>query len=176
MKAIVLTTGMALVYLVAITALFRCRAIERRARAMTIFFVYTVPLYVAAHQFTPADLWILPEIAVEPRPWVDLSFGILLWSAAFLGGILQLYNLADRGFSLRIVMDIQRSQGGSMSVDEIYTAYSGGRGIGWMYQKRLDDLVHHKLASIDDGHVRNLPSGQRLALAFGWLRRFLRMD
>ena len=99
-----------------------------------------------------------------------------MWTAAFFGGILQLYNLADRGFSLRIVMDIDSSKRRALTLDEILRAYGAGRGIDWMYQKRLDDLVRHRLACIENHSVRNRPRGHRLAVAFGWLRRFLMMD
>lgn len=176
MKSFLLAAAMAFIYVATITALFRCRNIERRARAMTVLFLLSLPVYLVAHRITPADLGFLPEVLTEPLAWMDLAFGMMLWTAAFSGGILQLYNLADRGFSLRIVMDIQNSAKGAMSLEEIYSTYSGGRGIGWMYQKRLDDLVHQRLASIDDGRVCNRSKGQRVALVFGWLRHFLKME
>jgi hypothetical protein len=176
MKGLLLATGTALAYLALITLVFRCWRIERRAAAMTRLFLVSLPCFLAVYHFTPVDLGFLPASVVEPAAWVDLGFGLLLWTAAFLGGILQLYNLADRGFSLRIVMDIQSSQDRALSLDEVLSGYSAGRGIGWMYQKRLDDLVKHQLARVENGWISNRSKGHRLARVFGWLRRFLQMD
>ena len=36
--------------------------------------------------------------------------------------------------------------GRGFGLDDVLAGYSAGRGIGWMYQKRLDDLVGHRLA------------------------------
>jgi hypothetical protein len=163
------------IYLAVMTLLFRCCRIRARAAAMTRLYVVTLPGFVALHLLTPADLGFLPEDLTEPLPSVDLGFALLLWTAAFFGGILQLYNLADRGFSLRIIMDIEGGEGGSMSLDDVLAGYSAGRGISWMYQKRLDDLVQHRLARIEGGWIRNRRKGRRLAHLFGWLRCFLRL-
>jgi hypothetical protein len=175
MKGLVLATGTAAVYLGLITLVFRCWRVRARAAVMTRLFLLTLPGFLALHLLTPADLGFLPAGLTEPRPWVDLGFGLLLWAAAFFGGILQLYNLADRGFSLRILIDVQSGEGGAMSVDEVLAAYSDGRGIGWMYQKRLDDLVRQRLARVEGGWISNRRKGRRLARVFGGLRQFLRL-
>lgn len=176
MKALILATGMALVFLMATTALFQCWTVKRRAAAMTGLYLLSLPPFVAAFFLIPPNLGFLPDLFVENSLSVDLAFGLLLWTAAFFGGILQLYNLADRGFSLRIVMDIDNSETGSMSADQIFASYSAGKGIGWMYQKRLDDLVTHRLARIENGWIGNRRKGRRMALVFRRLRCFLRMD
>src|SRR5690242_417782 len=108
MKGLLLATGMAAAYMGAITVLFLCCRVRHRAAAMTRVYLATLPVFVALHRLTPADLGFLPAQLTEPRAVIDLAFGILLWTAAFFGGILQLYNLADRGFSLRIIMDVTR--------------------------------------------------------------------
>src|SRR5262245_40641174 len=175
MKALILASGMTLFYFLLVTLLFRFWQIRARAAAMTRLFLATLPAFIALHLLTPPDLGFLSPTLVEPQAVVDLAFALLLWGAAFFGGVLQLYNLADRGFSLRIVMDIERGKEGSMSLEEVLAGYSAGRGIDWMYQKRLDGLVEHGLADIEDGIVRNREKGRRLALLFGWLRQFLRL-
>jgi hypothetical protein len=176
MKGLILAAGMGILYLLVMTLLFRCWRIQARAAAMTLLFLLTLPGFLLLHLLTPTDLGFFPGGLTEPHPLVDLGFGLLLWTAAFFGGILQLYNLADRGFSLRIIMDIEQGNGGAMSVEEVLAAYSEGRGIGWMYQKRLDDLVRHRLARIDQGCISTRRKGRRLARLFGWLRGFLQLD
>ena len=107
---------------------------------------------------------------------VDLGFGLLLYSSGYFGGLLQLYNLADRGLSLRVLIDIEESPSGRTTAAALYRSYSGGRGLGWMYDKRLADLVEGRFVEISDGLVRNRPRGTRVAGVFQWARRFLRMD
>ncbi|OAI39518.1 hypothetical protein AYO40_05650 [Planctomycetaceae bacterium SCGC AG-212-D15] len=176
MKGVVLATGMTLLFMVVMTAIFRRWRIERRAVAMSRLYLASLPVFLGAYLVTPADLGFLPGYLTETRAVLDLGFGLLLWTAAFFGGILQLYNLADRGFSLRIVMDIESSKNRALSLDEVLRGYSAGRGIAWMYQKRLDNLVSQRLSRVENGWICNQARGQRLALVFAWLRMFLRMD
>src|SRR5262245_18050261 len=66
-------------------------------------FAVLLVLLVAAHSLLPDDLGFLPAWMVSPLWWVDLGFCVFLFAAGFFGGVMQLYNLADRGFSLRIL-------------------------------------------------------------------------
>src|SRR5262245_62163786 len=114
MKGALLAVGMAIVYFLAVTAALRVSTTTHRARLMTLVFVTSLPLFVAIHLGTPTDLGILPLNLLEPRWVVDLGFGMMMYCAAFFGGVLQLYNLADRGLSLRILIDISESPTGGL--------------------------------------------------------------
>jgi len=174
MKGILIATAMATVYFIAVTIAFRTLDVRRRAAFMVGVWLVTVPAFVMLHQLTPADLGVLPVSLTEPLPLVDLVFGVFAYTAVFFGGILQLYNLADRGFSLRVLIDL--ASGGPMTVDEIVKAYSAGQGLRWMYAKRLEGLVDHDLVRRDGAHIRLTPSGRRLARVFAWLQRALQID
>src|SRR5947207_4205541 len=145
-KAVLLAAAMCVMYIVAVTAgFYLARPEALRARFMVILFLWTVPLGLAIHLMTPGDLGFLPAAWCEPNHFVDRMFFLFMYAAAFFGFILQLYNLADRGFSLRIVIDIDESPAGCMTIDQVMDSYSAGQGITWMYQKRLDDLIRLKL-------------------------------
>ena len=100
-----------------------------------------MPLLAVVYLLTPADLWLLPDALLDDPPWFGLVFCLGLWFAGFFGGILQLYNLTERGMSLRMLIDVAQSGDRGMTADEIMRDYSAGQGIAWMYQKRLDGLL-----------------------------------
>lgn len=176
MKAFILATAAILLYTLLITLLFRFRRVEHRARAMMRLFLLSLPPFAALVVMSPADLGCLPASLVEPIWWVEPAFAGLLYTAAFLGGVLQLYNLADRGFSLRIVIDVDQSNEQPLSAETIYHAYSEGKGIPWMYEKRIAGMLENGLVEVSDGIIRNTAKGAKAARLFGWLRRFLKID
>ncbi len=158
MKGLLLAVAASLACLVIVTLGFRVREIRERAAFMARVFLLTLPVLV-----------ILPT-------WLDLAFSLLVYAAAFFGGILQLYNLADRGFSLRMLIDIYESPRGALTADELTRAYGGGRGIGWMYDKRLDGLLERGLVRVEGGTVEISTRGHRAARVLGRLVTFLRLD
>jgi hypothetical protein len=176
MKALILATIAILVYSLAMTAVFRLVRVKFRAAAMMRLFVVSMPFFIATLMLTPADLGVLPDWLVEPYWWVELPFGVLLYAAAFMGGILQLYNLADRGFSLRIVIDVDAAREHPPTCDEIYRGYSAGRGLPWMYQKRIDGMLENGLVEVRDGTIRTTRKGEQAAGLFAGLRGFLSLD
>jgi hypothetical protein len=176
LKSLILAILFTLAYTTVITALVRTGSIHSRAAMMTKAFLLSVPLFVWAHLATPGSLGFLPEVFIEPWYWTDLAFGLMLYGAGFFGGVLQLYNLADRGLSLRILIDIDESAGGTLDAHGVAERYSAGKGIGWMYQKRIDDMVETGLLSINGKNAVLTDRGRRLAMIFVMLRGFLRME
>ena len=174
MKSLLLAGAASATSVLAITVIFQFLRVERRAVTMVTLFVITLPAFVLAHVLTPRDLGFLPGWLTEPSRAADLVFGLLLYTAVFLGGVLQLYNLADRGFSLRILIDLDEL--GPMSASAVAKAYSAGQGITWMYRKRLDGLFRQGLVHFDEGVVRLSDAGGRTARVFDGLQRFVRLD
>jgi hypothetical protein len=105
---------------------------------MLIAFLSVLPVLLAVHLLTPPDLGFLPAKLVMPMAWIDIAFAEFLYSVGFFGEILQLYNLTDRGFSLRILIDILEAPCGTTRLDDVMQGYGAGRGIAWMYAKRLE--------------------------------------
>jgi superfamily II helicase len=54
-------------------------------------------------------------------------------------------------------------------------SYSAGRGIAWMYAKRLEDMQSAGLAKIEGESLVLTPKGQRVAKLFMWLQQFARV-
>jgi hypothetical protein len=142
---------------------------------MLIAFLSVLPVLLVAHLLTPPDLGFLPAELVMPIACVDIAFAVFLYSVGFFGGILQLYNLADRGFSLRILIDILEAPSQVMTLDGIMQGYSADRGIAWMYAKRLEDMQSAGLAKVEGGSLVLTRKGRRVAGLFAWLQEFARV-
>ena len=176
MKGLLLAAASSLLCVAAVTVVFRIVDVRRRAAAMLRIFLVTIPLYVAAYALTPADLWLLPERLVEPRAFLCGVFGLFVHAARFFRGWLQVYNLAERGFSLRILIDIDESPGRALSPEEEEAGYGGGLGMGWMLDKRIEGLLSTRLIVERDGSLLATHKGVRVARLFGGLRAFLQID
>lgn len=175
MKAILIATLAGLLLFACVSWGLRSGITQRRARLMLIAFLSVLPALLAVDLLTPPDLGFLPAELVMPIAWVDIAFAVFLYSVGFFGGILQLYNLADRGFSLRILIDILESPSQAMRLDDVIQGYSAGRGIAWMYAKRLEDLQNAGLAKVEGESLVLTPKGQRVAELFTWLQEFARV-
>src|SRR5712691_12446352 len=118
MKGLELAILAGVVYVLCMTLLFRLIEMRERAMVLLASFVVSLPVFVAAYVLTPVDFGWHPE-GLDSPAWLDLAFGLFLYCAGFFGGVLQLYNLAERGFSLRILTDIAESPGEAMTLQQI---------------------------------------------------------
>jgi predicted transcriptional regulator len=175
MKAILFASVMTLLYAAVVTVIFRVRPVTRRAAVMFWLFWLSSPLFLVGYILAPANFWVLPEVMVEPLSWIDLGFSYFVYGALVFGGILQLYNLADRGFSLRILIDILESPTKSMSVDDIMRGYGAGAGVSWMFDKRIEGIADNGLAVQRGGQLVITQKGKSVARVFGALRQFLNL-
>jgi hypothetical protein len=141
---------------------------------MLMVFLAIAPVLIALVLLTPADLGMLPDGLSNPLMLVDLGFTLFLYTAGFFGGLLQLYNLADRGFSLRILIDALELQSACTSLDQVMPGYSAGKGISWMYEKRIAGMTSTGLARIEGDSITLTERGWRAARVFAWLRDFTR--
>jgi hypothetical protein len=169
-KGVLLAAAVTGLYVVVLTVIFRTLNIKRRAAAMIRLFIVGAAVLVFVFAATPSNLGFLPQSLVAAQAWADLSVGLLVYCACVLGGVLQVYNLAERGFSLRILIDIDESTRQQLTVGEIARGYAAGQGIEWMYSKRIDDAYTQRLVRLDDGTVHLLTRGKRIARACRWLR------
>ena len=176
MKAIILASLVTVLSFVMVTAIFRLARIERRARALVFIFAAGVATIISISLATTPDLSILPEGLVATPPWFDLASAVFFFAAAFFGGIMQLYNLADRGFSLRILIDLKERADHGGTTDSLWFGYGAGKGIGWMYQKRINDMLRQDLIRIDGRIVTVTASGNMTARTFHCLRHVFHFE
>jgi hypothetical protein len=176
MKAILLAGLATVTVLFMATLMFRLWRVELRVRALTWVFAVGLVLLSAASIVAPRDLGFLPPSLTIGSPWIDLLSALFFYAAAFFGGVLQLYNLADRGFSLRILIDLLEKDNERGSANELFSGYSHGQGMYWMYSKRVAGLVANGLATVNGDMLVLTNSGEKIARIYWRLRRFLNLD
>ena len=176
MKGLLLALGGTVVLVPAITLVFRLFDVRRRAAALMRLFLASLPVFVLVYALTPADLGVLPQSLVEPRPGLALAYGLFVYAALFFGGLLQVYNLADRGCSLRILIDIAESPHGTLPERELPAAYGGGRGFRAMLDKRIDGLLEQGLVRLVGGRLEPTPRATRAIRVYEPLQAFLRLN
>jgi hypothetical protein len=176
MKAIILATATAIILLVAVTIAFRFHQTTQRAGQMTLIYLGCVILSALIWFATSVDLGLLaPSLLIEPA-WLDFSLMLFFFTAAFFGGALQLYNLADRGFSLRILIDVEGTDSHVVDADWLVANYGGGKGLSWMYGKRIEGLLETKLVDRKAETIELTSKGARAADVFLAVRRFLGLE
>ena len=166
MKAICLASAMTVVLLVLVTLCFRLYPSAHRARQMLVVYLFCLAVLVALWFATPDDLGFLDRSLLAEPAWLDFAAALFFFGAAFFGGALQLYNLCDRGFSLRILVDMLEAPTGAVAVDYLTANYSGGRGLGWMYRKRIDDIVAARFIDQVNKHIVLTAKGEMFADLF----------
>ena len=101
-----------------------------------------------------AALAVSSHLVISPSGadhWLAVGFACFLYTAGFWGGLLQLYNLADRGLSLRMLIDALESPEAAVTAGGTVSGYAAGRGLTWMYAKRLSGLAQAGLIERRDG-------------------------
>lgn len=166
---------MTMILFILTTVVLRTRPSKQRAKQMMWIFLACIPLLTISWASTPADLGFLPRALVTEPAWVDFTASMFFFGAAFFGGVLQLYNLADRGFSLRILIDLSENPAAGAGIERMMAGYSAGQGISWMYRKRLDDLLAGGFVVRSGDSIALTQKGGGFARLFSQLRGFLRL-
>jgi len=176
MKAAILATAATIVLLVLVTLALRLHLMPRRARQMTLIYVACLIGVASAWFVTSADLGFLAQSLLIEPPWLDLSLMLFFFSAAFFGGVLQLYNLADRGLSLRILIDFAEADSRIIDTDWLIANYGNGKGLAWMYGKRIAGMLETNLVERKAEMIELTSKGVRAAAVLSAVRRFLRLE
>jgi hypothetical protein len=169
-QAVLSGLGLFALFLVVHAAAFNLCRIRRRFRVLAGSFFAIGATGLAGVLPAPLSLpWHGPWWR-----WEGWEAGIVY--LCLFQGYLQFYFLAERGFSLRILIDIARSGQGGLDKDEVMRAYSGGRGLDWMLSKRLDHLEKAGFVEVRDGRYVNTSLGARVARLSGRLRRLFNIS
>ena len=172
MKVLAFVVLACIFYTLIVTYIFRTQSIQDRAALMTrVYITSLVPLYFV-YKITPVELGFLPSVPAFVVP-NDFVWFFVPYTAAIFGGILQLYNLTERGFSLRILIDILSSKNEVLNEDEVMHQYSEGKGIDWMFQKRINDLHEQGMIQIQGNQVFLTRRGRFLGIVYLRLKKML---
>jgi hypothetical protein len=175
MKGAILAGLTSCLLVVTMTVSFRTRSDHPRAvDALRIYFV-AVFVLLALYVLTPRDLGFLAPGLSAGSVWLDFTVGEFALAASFFGGWLQLYNLANRGYSLRMLVDMAHLPQRSSSPSEIIKVYSDGRGLYWMYDLRIQGILDTGMIVAEGSTFRLTPRGEKAARIFRLLRKVYRV-
>ena len=83
----------------------------------------------------------------------------------------QAFSLVVRGFSLRMLVDIDER--GELNMEQIIAGYGSGRGLDWMFEKRLAALESLGLVRREAGKVVLTRRGRRAGVFCLWSKRVI---
>ncbi len=93
-----------------------------------------------------------------------------------LAGLVALWFGTPDGFSLRILVDMLEAPTSAVDVDYLTANYSSGRGLVWMYRKRIDDIVAARFVGHANKSVMLTAKGEMFAELFINARRLLGVE
>lgn len=127
-------------------------------------------LFAAAYLVTPQDLGFIPQ-NLKASGWaIGILNGLLLHTFLFMAYSM-FYFLVDRGFSGRIMIEIERSPSQSLTRDEIPKLYS----LEMVLTRRLGEMLDiGRIVKVQERYY-NTVAGSRAARVFLFVKEFLRI-
>lgn len=170
LKGIILGLISFVVFLVVHVAVFRLRAPARRFDAMVRVHWLLVPVLAAAYLLTPEDLGVLPAGTIGAGWVLDLVNGVIVYGFLFVGYSM-FYFLVDRGFSVRLLIEIERAPGAALTQEQVEAVYAPEQIVG----RRLGDLLDMKSVTKVGERFRIAPPGSRQARLFSFMKSFFNL-
>ena len=170
LKGILLACGAFGAFLPLHLAIFHLRAPHRRFGSMVRLHASLALGLVAAYAVTPPDVWVIPAGWAGAGWLIDLANGLLVHSLLFVGYSM-FYFLVDRGFSARILIEIERAPGQALTPEEVAAIYSLDRVVA----RRLDEMVDIGSVIKEGDRYRMTARGRRQAQRFAFLKSFFRL-
>ena len=158
--------------------IFHRRRIEYRFVALLKIFCSLLPVYILLYLIIPteslilmpADPRITPGAVIGVAKAFNFLLGILIYLLLFFG-YCQFYFIIDRSVSVRVMIELERSQDKRLTFEEIKQRYSPD----YMLSRRLKHMMDSKYIREDAGFYKNTAFGQTMAKFFKFLKEFLRI-
>lgn len=170
LKGLVLAGAGFILFLIAHVAIFRLMTLERRFRAMVRIMVAIGCVQLIVHRMTAPDLGFLPREFTQSGWAIDLLNGLLVYGFLFIGYSM-FYFLVDRGFSGRIMIEIESSQERRLRQRDIAARYS----LEMVLRRRLTEMLEIGRVILRDGRYCNTAKGRSAAAMFAFVKRFLQL-
>jgi len=170
LKGILLACGAFGAFLPLHLAIFHLRAPHRRFGSMVRLHASLALGLIVAYAVTPPDVWVIPAGWAGAGWLIDLANGLLVHSLLFVGYSM-FYFLVDRGFSARILIEIERAPGQALTPEDVAAIYSLDRVVA----RRLDEMVDIGSVIKEGDRYRMTARGRRQAQRFAFLKSFFRL-
>jgi hypothetical protein len=128
--------------------------------------VYIIMFFVLSHNVS--------ALAVDLRTvdGVATFLNGMLFNVFFLLNYTVFFFLIERGLSLRIMIEIHRSDKGRMTIEEIKEVYT----YDYILEKRLGQMLTMGYAVREDGYIRNTERAARLIRANRLVRKIFLIE
>ncbi|MBI2526497.1 MAG: hypothetical protein HYV93_10970 [Candidatus Rokubacteria bacterium] len=170
LKGLLLAAGAFCAFLPLHVTVFHLLAPQRRFGAMVRLHVAFALALTGAYLATPPDLWVIPAGWAGAGWLLDVANGLLVHSLLFVGYSM-FYFLVDRGFSARILIEIERAPGRALSAEGVAGMYS----LDQVVERRLDEMLDIGSLTREGARYRITPRGRREARLFARMKSFFRM-
>ena len=171
LKGLVLASAGFIVFLIIHVVLFRLVDLEYRFKAMMREAFALGVILILLHRVTPSDLGFLPSVYTAAGWAVDLLNGVLVYAFLCMGYTM-FYFLIDRGFSGRIMIEIEGSPYRRLYPKEIAARYS----LEMVLQRRLNEMLEiGRIMVLTGGRYCNTKKGRQSATLFGFVKKFLQL-
>jgi Zn-dependent protease with chaperone function len=170
LKGLVLACAGFALFLVIHIPLFRLRVSEFRFRTMVRIAFALGILLLVAYLATPSDLGFLPAASTTAGWAVDLLNGLLVFAFLFVGYCM-FYFLIDRGFSGRIMIEVEASPHRRLPPAEIAARYS----LEMVLRRRLGEMLEIGRITVRDGRYCNTKKGRWSVAMFAFVKKFLQL-
>ena len=137
-----------------------------RFRTMVALHAILTVSLLAAYVSTPADLGVLPPTRATGGAVIGSVNAVLVHWLLFMGYSM-FYFLVDRGFSLRILIEIRQAPDGALSQAEVATVYPPESVV----RRRLDEMVEIGRLTRDGDRYRLSARGRLDARIFGFVKK-----
>lgn len=170
LKGLILAFWGFAVFLLIHVLLFRLRVPTRRFMAMVRLVFGLGVVLVILHRLTPPDLGFLPPVHASAGWAIDLLNSLLVYGFLFIGYCM-FYFLVDRGFSGRMMIEIESSLQRRLQPAEIAARYS----LEMVLQRRLNEMIEIGRITEVNGRYQNTAKGRSAAEMFSFVKRFLQL-
>jgi hypothetical protein len=170
LKGLVLAVAGFVLFLIVHIVIFRLIALERRFKVMVQIMLAVGLGFLIVHWATGPDLGFLP-LAYARAGWaIDLLNGLLVYGFLFIGYSM-FYFLVDRGFSGRIMIEIETAPECRLRQQDIAARYS----LEMVLRRRLTEMLEIGQVVQLDGRYCNTSKGRSAAAMLAFVKRFLQL-
>jgi hypothetical protein len=158
--------------------IFHTREIRHRFLSLAGIFSSLLPVYILlyilvpteAMLIMPADPRVTPGVVIGIARAFNFILGILIYLLLFFG-YCQFYFIIDRSISVRIMIELEKSEDKKLTLEQIKNVYSPD----YLLLRRLGHMIRSKYIIEDSGFYRNLGKGRIVARVFAFLKGYLRI-
>jgi len=90
-------------------------------------------------------------IQTYPKENINNYWSSVFLYVAFIVCYIEFFFLINRGYSLNLLSEISNNQ--EISKKELANIYGGGKGLKWMFEKRIDNLINLNLIKVKSNKV-----------------------